>query len=171
MSIYVIMPVYNGGKYLKDAIDSILNQSYNDFTLLIINDCSSDNSHEIILSYNDSRIQYIVNEQNLRLAKTLNKAIKLASNATYIFRMDQDDISHPDRLLFQKKFLDQYPDIGVVGSRMKIIDSLNVIDYPVGSDLVKVHLLTYNPLGHPTVAIRAAFFKKYNLWYRDDIYT
>lgn len=165
------MPVYNGEKYLKLAIESILNQSYSDFKFLILNDFSTDNSHNIITNFSDPRIIYVKNESNLRLAKTLNKALEIAKDATFIFRMDQDDLSHPKRLHLQLDYLNKNPTVGILGAKMKIIDSERIIDYPCGPDLVKVHLLTYNPIGHPVVAIRASFLHEYDLKYREDIYT
>jgi glycosyltransferase involved in cell wall biosynthesis len=112
--ITVLMPVYNGGKYIREAIQSILDQTEPNFILLIINDGSSDNSEEIIKSFNDPRIKYIKNEVNLRLGNTLNKGLDLATTK-YIARMDQDDIAKPTRLEKEKKFLDSHPNIAIVG--------------------------------------------------------
>ena len=95
-AISVVMPLYNGEKYLKEAINSILEQTYSDFELLLIDDASSDRTEEIIRSYKDDRIVYIKNEQNLGLIKTLNKGLDLAKGE-FIARMDQDDISAPTR--------------------------------------------------------------------------
>ncbi len=92
--ITVLMPVYNGEKYLRESVDSILNQTFTDFELLIINDGSTDSSMEILNSYSDSRIRIVTNEVNLRLIKTLNKGIDLATGE-YIARMDCDDIADP----------------------------------------------------------------------------
>ena len=94
--ISVLMPVYNVEKYLQEAIESILNQTYSNFEFLIINDGSSDKSGEIINSYNDSRIVYLQNNKNKGLVYTLNYGISLAKGE-YIARMDGDDISLPDR--------------------------------------------------------------------------
>ena len=93
----VLMPVYNSEKYLAEAIESILSQSYTDFEFLIINDGSTDRSETIIKSYNDKRIIYIKNKSNLGLIKTLNKGISLVKTK-YLARMDSDDKSHPERL-------------------------------------------------------------------------
>ena len=76
-ALTILMPVFNGSKYLKNAIESILNQSYSDFIFLIINDGSTDNSEDIILSYQDERIKYVKNEFNIGLVKTLNKGVEL----------------------------------------------------------------------------------------------
>ena len=112
-TITVLMPVYNGEKYLRLAIDSILNQSYSDFEFLIINDGSTDKSEEIILSYQDNRIRYIKNETNLKLIKTLNKGIDLAKGK-YIARMDCDDVAIPDRLEKQIKLFQENPTLDFI---------------------------------------------------------
>lgn len=114
-AISVLMPVYNSEKYLNEAIESILNQTFVDFEFIIINDASNDNSENIIESYQDSRIKYFKNEKNLGVAKTLNKGLKLAQGK-YIARMDSDDISLPERLYKQFKFMEVYNDIDVCGS-------------------------------------------------------
>ena len=97
------MAVYNGEKYLCEAIESMLNQTYTNFEFLIINDGSTDTTEEIILSYKDERIRYIKNEQNLKLIASLNKGLVLA-NGKYIARMDADDISMLERLEKQVDF-------------------------------------------------------------------
>ena len=98
--ITVLMPVYNAGKYLREAIDSILNQSFSDFEFLIINDGSTDNSKNIIESYNDQRIKFIENDKNSGVIFSLNRGLDLAKGG-YIARMDADDISLRDRLKIQ----------------------------------------------------------------------
>ena len=102
--ITVFMPVYNSERYLKEAIDSILNQSYKNFELLIINDGSTDSSIDIIKSYNDSRIKLINNDCNKGLPYTRNLGLKLAKG-DYIAIMDSDDISYIHRLKKQIEFL------------------------------------------------------------------
>ena len=120
--ITVLMPVYNGAEYIIQAIESILNQSFTRFELLIVDDCSEDNSVDIIKSYNDQRINLISNVHNIGQTRTLNKGIKLAQGK-YIARMDQDDISKNNRLDLQSSFLIKNPDIVLLGSNCKYIDS------------------------------------------------
>lgn len=96
MLVSVVLPAYNAELYLKEAIDSVLSQTFTDFELIILNDGSIDRTEEIILSYNDSRIVYVKNEKNLGLIGTLNKGINLAKGK-YIARMDADDICLPER--------------------------------------------------------------------------
>lgn len=114
-TISVLMPVYNAEKYLNEAIDSILNQTFSDFEFVIINDGSNDRSEDIILSYKDSRIKYFKNEVNLKLIKTLNRGLDLVSGK-YIARMDADDISELNRFQSQFDFMEDNLDVGIVGS-------------------------------------------------------
>lgn len=124
--ITVLMPVYNGEKYLRPAIESILNQTFSDFEFLIINDGSTDNSESIILSYKDERIRYVKNENNLKLIKTLNKGISL-SRGKYIARMDCDDISFPIRFEKQIEALRNNPELdGVCGRSYDLYHDLSI---------------------------------------------
>ena len=112
--VSVLIPVYNTKyRYLREAIESILNQTYGNFELLIINDASCDNAEDVILSYKDERIKYYKNETNLKLIATLNKGIEL-SKGKYIARLDADDYCTPDRLEKQVKYMEEHPDTEVI---------------------------------------------------------
>ena len=124
--VTVLMPVFNGEKYLSEAIESILAQTYKDYEFLIINDGSNDNSINIIKSYNDSRINLVENRQNLGLTATLNKGIKIAKGQ-YIARLDQDDISKKSRLTLQVEYLVNNSDTVLLGSNCQYINSNNDI--------------------------------------------
>ena len=113
--VTLLMSVFNGQSYLKEAIESILNQTFEDFEFLIINDASKDNSLRIIQSFDDSRIKLVHNSDNIGLTKSLNKGIDLAKGE-FIARMDCDDISLPERLSMQVSFIDKNPDIGILSS-------------------------------------------------------
>ena len=113
--VTILMPVYNGEAYLREAIQSILDQTYRDFIFLILNDGSTDKTEEIILSFDDKRIQYVKNHENLKLVKTLNKGLSLVKTK-YVARMDADDICLPERLERQLAYMEQNPDVGVVGT-------------------------------------------------------
>lgn len=112
-TISVILPAYNAERFLREAIDSILKQTFCDFELIVLNDGSTDRTEEIILSYTDPRIRYIKNDTNLKLIKTLNKGIDLA-RGKYIARMDADDISLPNRFEKEVAYLEGRPDVAVV---------------------------------------------------------
>ena len=113
--VTVLMPVYNAEQYLREAIGSILHQTFTDFEFIIINDGSTDRSEEIIKSYTDTRIRYYKNESNLKLIATLNKGFDLAGGK-YIARMDADDISLPNRLQLQFELMEKNPEVGLCGT-------------------------------------------------------
>lgn len=167
--ISVVMPVYNAEKYLKESIDSILNQTYTDFEFIILNDGSTDNTEKIILSYDDQRIVYVKNEENLQIVKTLNKGIAI-SKGKYIARMDADDISLPERFEKQIKFMESNVDISVCGSFLETIgkEEKRIWKYPITPESIKVTLMFNSPLAHPSVIIRKSFFDKavYSLEYQ-----
>ena len=156
----VVLPVYNGEKYLQEAIDSILAQTYKYFEFIILNDGSTDRTEEIILSYADDRIRYVKNERNLQIVATLNKGIDLVQGE-YIVRMDADDISHPERFKKQLSFMESHLDIDVCGSHVKPFGQGqgHFWMYPTSPEALKVELLFCSPLAHPSVIIRKSFFE------------
>jgi len=164
--ITVLMPVYNGKKYLREAIESILEQTFADFRFLIINDGSTDNSEEIIKGYKDSRIRFLKNEKNLGLISTLNIGLKEA-NGKYIARMDQDDISFPNRLKLQYQFMESNPEIGISGTWIKKfgIKKSFIGKYYTTHDDLAAYLLFGCPFAHPTVIMRNEVMKKNGLFY------
>ncbi|MFT3993577.1 MAG: glycosyltransferase family A protein [Dysgonomonas sp.] len=170
-TISVIMPVYNGEKYLKEAIESILNQTYSDFEFIIINDGSTDETEKIILSYNDPRIVYIKNEINIRLIKTLNKGIDLA-RGQYIARMDADDISFPERFQRQISIFETYEDVDLVNISVFYLSEdghsywkPNNIQM-CNSEAVKHITVLQNQIIHPGIMIKASLLRQYK--YRDN---
>ncbi len=162
------MPVYNGEKYLNEAIDSILNQTFSDFEFLIINDGSTDNTNNIILSYSDPRIRYIKNERNLKLIATLNKGLDLAQGK-YIARMDADDISLSDRLEKQIQYMEKNPNIGLLGSWVNNFDVDNefIVKFKSGHKYIRFELFFKNYIHHPTVMLRAEIFRNEKIYYPD----
>ena len=120
--VTVLTAVYNGLPYLKEAIESTLSQTYSDFEYLIIDDASTDDSVECILSYKDSRIRLMRNKKNLGVSSTFNKALSTITTP-YVARLDQDDISLPNRLKEQIDYLDKHPDISVVSSWEIVINA------------------------------------------------
>ncbi|HSA06013.1 MAG TPA: glycosyltransferase [Candidatus Gastranaerophilales bacterium] len=169
--ISVLMPVYNGAKYLKEAIDSILAQSFKDFEFLIINDASTDNSAEIIKSYSDNRINFLNNEKNIGLAASLNKGLDIAKGE-YIARMDQDDISLPQRLQKQIEFMNKNPEIDICGSWIKFFGEMNfVAKYAQSHKQIVSNMFTSSPFAHPSVIIKKERFDQHNLRYNPDLKT
>ena len=164
--VSVILPVYNAEKFLKEAIDSILNQTFTDFELLLINDGSTDRSEEIIKSYNDKRISYAKNEKNSGLINTLNRGIDLA-RGEYIARMDGDDIALPERFELQVKHLIK-SDAAILATTYYSVDETGnaLPDWPtdratITRDQIRKTLPKDNCLAHPTIMGKAIVFKKY----------
>lgn len=151
--ISVLMSVYNGEHYLREAVESILSQTFTDFEFLIVDDCSIDNSLSILREYGgkDKRIRIITNEFNIGLTKNLNKLIK-ASKGEYIARFDCDDISLPDRFKEQVKYLDEHKNCGAISSWADIIDNqgkyLRTVKYPTRDNELRKALIRYNPFFH-----------------------
>ena len=172
--VSIIMPVYNGEKYLKEAIDSILNQTYTNFEFIIIDDCSTDQSVKIISSYTDSRIHFHQNNENLNLIKTLNLGLHVAKG-DYIARMDQDDISMFDRIEKQVLFLEANKHIGLVGSAFELLHSHDIVGDRFGShkiiayaqndEKLRVQLIYNNIVSHPTAMFRKKLIDEHNLHY------
>jgi len=180
--ISVILPVYNSEKYLGEAIASILNQSFSDFELIILNDGSTDNSKNVIESFNDKRI-VLVDQSNLGLAATLNRGIMMA-RGELIARQDNDDVSLPDRLEKQIEFLESNPHISLLGTAAEIIDESGKSTgryhkHSTDSTVLKFNLLFNNPFVHSSIVFRRSvlglvgdystdplFFEDHNLWSR-----
>lgn len=160
------MPVYNTPEeYLREAIESILAQTFRDFELILVNDGSTNNVEEVILSYADPRIVYVKNSHNLQLIQTLNKGLELC-RGEYIARFDSDDISLPDRLEKQVDFLDTEKEIGVVGSWYERIPTRDEWQAPSGDLEIKTDLLFFGcALAHPSVMLRRALNIQYSLEY------
>lgn len=153
--ITVLMPVYNGEKFLHESIESILSQTYTDFKFIIINDGSTDSTEEIILSYSDKRIQYVKNEKNLNLIHTLNKGLSLVGTK-YVARMDADDISLPERLERQVQYMETHPEIGILGTWCKSLGNKEdcIIKYQTEHSVICYRQLFQIQLVHPTCMMR-----------------
>lgn len=168
--VSVVLSVYNGERYLHECIKSILNQSYKNFEFLIVNDGSTDKTGDIIESFKDTRITHIKNESNLKLIKSLNKGFSLAKGK-YIARMDDDDISLPDRLLKQVEFMEKHPDIGVTATSFNVFDEKRrkTVQLGMNHEEFMVNLLFSNPIRHSAVMIRKQVLDENNFEY-DEAY-
>ena len=159
--VSVLMSVQDGERYLRAAIESILDQTFANFEFLILDDASSDASRAIIASCDDPRIRLIENERNLGLTRSLNRGIRLSRGA-YIARMDADDLSLPDRLQRQVDFLDADPQCAVVASFSRRIDhsaaEVGAMRSPIEEEAIKSSLLTGNCLTHGSQAFSFNFF-------------
>ena len=173
----VLMPTYNCSQYLRESIDSILNQTYLDFDLYIYDDCSTDNSFEIIKSYTDDRVFYIKNTENLGIAKTLNLGLEyLLPNYEYIARMDADDWSFPERFQKQLDFMDANQEIAMSGTQGDWLKQMSETplfawEYPTKFEYLTYYLLFGASFGHSSVIFRNIFFINNNLRYDQVIRT
>lgn len=178
--VSVLMTVYNGERHLAKAINSILDQVYKNIEFVIIDDGSTDDSLSIIKSYKNKQIRYIT-QQNQGLMKALNRGIA-ESSGEFIARMDQDDISHPDRLIKQVAFLQQNGNIAMTGTSFDLINLKgNIIGHSYHLDRsndLRIEFLVRNPFGHGTMMIRRKVLEDvggydpeqivedYELWWR-----
>ena len=173
--ISVLMPVYNTEKYIAEAIESILSQTFKDFEFIIVDDCSTDKTLEIIQKYAkiDNRIIALRNEKNLKICKALNKGIEIAKGK-YIARMDADDWSYSDRLEKQFKFMEENSEIGISGGTMKVCDEklkvLNQRRYNLSDKEIRKKLFRYSPFSHPLVIIRKNILDKAGFYNPDLVY-
>jgi glycosyltransferase involved in cell wall biosynthesis len=160
------MPVYNGEKYLRSAIESILSQTYRDFFLLIIDDGSTDSSLQIVRSFDDPRIVIERNERNLGLIRTLNKGLDLTSTEL-VARMDCDDWAFPRRLERQIAFLDRHPEVGLCGSHYEIFagNRRQIVKAPETHDEIFYGMLFDNTVLHSSVLARTELLNRHRLRY------
>ena len=183
-AVSVILPAYNCEKYIGKAIESVLQQTFTDFELIIINDGSTDKTEARIHQFADPRIIYLQNPENKGLIYTLNRAIEVAKG-NYIARMDSDDICVQERLVKQKEYLDQHPETAMVATTINFIDA-NGNDngmWPLDRKMISPALIRSkmpfeNCIAHPSIMIRADILKKlkynprqvniedYDLWLR-----
>ena len=168
------MPVYNSVKYINEAIDSILNQTFENFEMILVDDCSNDGTRKIIESYNDNRIKILYNTENRGVAYTRNRALE-HSRGEYIAIMDHDDIALPTRLEREVQFLDENPDYGVVGGRVQtirqdgtVIKRTNVAY--VNPDYIKAIFLFRNVFCNSEVMFRSELARKNNIRYEEKCY-
>ena len=159
------MSVYNTEKYLHQAIDSILSQTFSDFDFLIFNDGSTDSSVDIIRSYTDKRIKFFDSVKNLGPASCSNRGLDIAKGE-YIARMDSDDISAPNRLEKQVSFMDKNPDVGLCGAWYDIIGEPEHIVKLLATDkMIRLRLFTDNAMAHSAAMLRSSVLQTNKLRY------
>lgn len=182
--VSVVMSVYNGKRYLREAVESILNQTFTDFEFLIVDDGSTDSTWVILTEYadGDQRVRLFKNEENIGLTKSLNKGLKLAKGE-YIARHDADDVSLPNRFKLQTRFLDEHLEVGAIGSFAEVINeqgiSLGQSQVPIEHESIQAYLLVNNCLYHSSLMARRSlvetlggyneelrYAQDYDLWWR-----
>lgn len=167
--VSILMPVYKTAPYLKEAMDSMLSQTFKDFELIVLNDCSPDNADEILDTYDDPRIVRFKGETNMGLSNVLNTGMDMA-RGQYIARMDSDDISLPDRLEVQVKYMEEHPDIDLCSCGMKMFgakDDVWIRD--ADPEKVKVTALFFSPILHASSIWRKESFDKHGLRFRQEM--
>lgn len=169
--VTVLMPVLNCAKHLNSSVRSILEQTFQDFQFLIIDDGSEDGGQDVIRRFQDPRIRLIQNESNLGVAATLNKGLALSASE-YIVRMDADDVSKSNRLACQVEIMEKDAGLDICGSWVKMIsdnEKSQVIRYPTKSSAIKAYILFNNPLAHPAVILRKSSLDRHGLRYDERI--
>lgn len=173
MKVSVVMPVYNGARYLQEAIDSILKQTFSDLELIIVDDGSTDDSGTIIQMNADldKRIVPLRNEKNSGICVTLNKGID-AARGEYIARMDCDDVSEPNRLAVQVAFMDSRPEYGLVGTKIRIfgegIANPFIFEFDDDWRMCVADMIYASCMAHPSIIMRTNILRKYSLYYIDE---
>lgn len=169
-TVSVILPVYNGSAYLVEAIESVLDQTWTDFELLLIDDGSTDSTIELASRYDDDpRLIILRNNQNMGLIATLNRGIELA-RGEFIARMDADDIALPHRLERQVTFLESHPDVGLCGSHVITFWQTGEQNwrYPEHDDEIRCRLLFSAAFAHPSVMMRRTLLMENHIRYDKD---
>lgn len=180
--VTIVMPVYDAEAYLKQALESILEQAFGDWELIAIDDGSRDGSRSILdhFAATDPRIKLLSNTTNLGIVETLNRGWREA-RGQYIARLDADDVALPNRLSRQVEFLDEHPAVALVGSAAIRIDSdgrhLSIAQVPTSNRGIKATLPRHNCFNHPSVMLKRAALEAvggyrfdhvedYDLWLR-----
>ena len=174
--VSVVMPAYNGEKYIGDAIESIINQSYTEWELIIIDDASMDHTIDVVYKYTDSRIKLYRNNENKGISYSTNLGIA-KSKGRYIALLDDDDLAAKDRLALQVTYLDQNPSIDILGGRaVNINEKGDILGHDFKAPLnnpkfIKAWMLFSNQrFSNGTTMIRKEFIDRYNLKFKDDYY-
>jgi glycosyltransferase involved in cell wall biosynthesis len=171
--VSILMSVYNGGPYLDECVNSILDQSFQDFEFIIVDDGSTDNSWEVLQGYaeRDSRIVLVRNSPNIGVVRALNKGLDQA-RSELIARQDADDISHPERIMRQVDFLDNHPDFGLIAAVPRLVDMdgspLERAHYTATeNDEIQELLLDYMCLCGPTIMMRRKCLEEVGLYFTE----
>lgn len=160
--VSIAMGVYNSSKTLKNAIDSIIKQTYDNWEFIICDDCSTDNTYAILKKYaqQDHRFKILHNKSNMGLAAGLNRCLSIATGK-YFARMDDDDISLPDRLSVEVEYLETHPMCDIVGTNIIVTnDKKNLGTRHNVSELTATAFLNGSPFFHPTIMMKTSVLKK-----------
>ena len=167
--VSILMPIYNTAPFLREAVDSMLSQTFTDFELIALNDCSPDNAEEILNGYSDPRIVRYRGEKNVGLSNILNVGMEMA-RGRYIARMDSDDISLPNRLQVQVDYLEHHPKIDLASVGMQLFGAKNEVWIrDPNPENVKINALFFSPVLHASSMWRKESFEKNGLRFRQEM--
>ena len=165
MKVSVLTPIYKTDeRFLREAIESVLDQTFRDFELLLLDDCPDDTRESVVRSYDDRRIVYLRNERNLGITASRNKLIDLAKGE-YLAVFDHDDICRPERLAKQVAYLDAHPDCGVVGGWTRLTSNGSVNTYPEEDQDIRYGMMSGPTLWHPASMIRRSVLAEHGIRY------
>ncbi len=170
--VSVIMPAYNAEAYIREAVSSILDQSWKNLELIIVDDASTDSTADAVREFSDPRIRLLTNRVNLGIAASTNRAIE-AAGGEYLALMDDDDLSLPDRLKAQVTFLEKHPEIMILGTGSYLTDAEgkmigSVGAFPENPEYYRAKLLIGNlEFCNSSVMIRKRFLEENRLAYRE----
>lgn len=165
--VSVVLTTYNGRRYLKETVDSILTQTLTDLELIVVDDCSCDGTVDILRGYSDPRINLTINEKNLGTSGARNRGMRLA-RGDYIATTDQDDLSDSKRLDVQVQYLESHPEIVMVGAGgPDLLDGRVVghnLAYP-NPDLLHWKLFSGSPIVYSSICFRREDQQRLGLWF------
>ena len=171
MKVSILTPVYNTNHdYLREMIESVIKQTFGDFEFIILNDSPNNFFVDAIIkeySANDRRIKYFVNADNLGISASRNKLLNLA-NGQYIAILDHDDVSDSRRIEKQVAYLDAHPEIGVVGTQVKILGSDKVTNFPRDNIEIKKAMINNCVVSHSSAMIRRSVMVLHNIKWREE---
>ena len=168
MKVSVLTPIYKTDeRFLREAIESVLNQTFADFELLLLDDCPEDDRESVVRSYGDRRIVYLKNERNLGISASRNRLIDLAKGE-YLAVFDHDDICRPERLEKEVAYLDAHPECGVVSSWTRLTSNGSVNTYPEDDHEIKLRMMDACALWHPASMIRKSVLDVRGIRYEAD---
>ena len=168
-AVSILMPIYKTEPFLREALDSMLSQTFTDFELIVLNDCSPGNAEEILDEYKDPRIVRYLGEKNAGLANVLNVGMEMA-RGKYIARMDSDDLSSPNRLEVQVNYLEQHPDIDLCSCGMTLFGAMEdrwirESDF----ETLRINALFFSPILHASSVWRRDAFDRLGLRFRQEM--
>ncbi len=167
--VSILMPVYKTAPFLREAMDSMLSQTFSDFELIVLDDCSPDDAEAILDTYTDPRIVRYRGEKNVGLSNVLNVGIGLA-RGKYIARMDSDDISLPERLQIQVDYLETHPEIDLVSVGMQLFGAKEAVWIRERNpEKVKSEAMFHSPVLHASSVWRKDSFEMHGLRFRQEM--